>query len=285
MKKEVLSRKLFVQNAVLEYAQSEIFRQFPWREKERSPYEVLIAEILLKRTTATAAAKLYTDLLRILPSIRHVYTTSQNKLEEFIRPLGLYKQRASSLKKMADYIVEEEGGEIPDSFDRLLKIPGVGHYNSRAVLSFAFNIPYGVVDSNVERILGRFFIRLRPLNHRLFQDITDELLPHDSHRLYNLAMLDIGSIVCRPSNPRCEDCFLERKCDYRLGEGRSISETNYSSEIRTLRLQIGMSQQGLAELSGVSKNTIVNLEVGRTTRPKEETLKKIKKALNLPKPS
>jgi len=191
-------------------------REFDWRDVSRHPYDVLIAEILLKRTTSTAAARLYPLFLRQFPSVDAIAEAPMASLQEALKPVGLYRQRAQGLKALAEYLCDAHGGEIPSTVTSLEKVPHAGPYVARAVSSFAFGRRAAIVDSNVARILRRLLrSSLDPTaSDRALQKLADELLPNKEHRLFNYAMLDLGATICRYVRPRCRACPLRPTCDY-----------------------------------------------------------------------
>jgi A/G-specific adenine glycosylase len=190
-------------------------RDYPWRRPGVAPYEVLVAEILLKRTTATAAARVYHSIITRYPSLDALAKASEESIAQDLVTIGLQSQRARDLKRLAEYVSEKEGGEIPRDLERLLRIPGLGDYSARAILSFACGITAAVVDSNVERVLRRVFRDWMPekISRELLQAMADELLPKTDHRGFNLGLLDLGAIVCRYIRPKCGKCPLALLCD------------------------------------------------------------------------
>lgn len=189
-------------------------RSYPWRRPFLSAYEVLLVEMLLKRTTATAVAKIFGHLYREYYDIRLLAKAPLGELENRLKCLGLQKQRARALKEMAIYICEHEGGEIPKDLERLLKIPHVGPYTARAVLCFAYGEPTGVVDSNVVRVIRRLCKQVLPPNPQglIYQKIADRLVPEHQCREFNWALLDFGALVCRYSYMKCDTCPLRSLC-------------------------------------------------------------------------
>ncbi len=190
-------------------------RQYPWRDPTTSPFQTLIAETLLKRTTSTAAARLYPTFIAHFPSFSAIAEAPAVYLEDSLRPIGLYKQRAAGLKRMAEHVQLTLGGELPREVESLEGIPHAGPYAARAVSSFAYGVKAAVVDSNVERIFKRVFRHSLPDRPRAstVQQIADALIPHRAHRLFNYALLDLGATVCRYVRPRCCECPLAGLCD------------------------------------------------------------------------
>ena len=190
-------------------------REFAWRQPPLTPYRILVAEILLKRTTARAVAGSYEQFLSRYPTLASLHTATVNDLASMLAPLGLSSQRARAIRSMMDYLVDREDGDLPDSLEGLLGVPGLGAYSARAVLSFGWNKAAAVVDANVARILSRVFQRSRSLRSgpKALQAAADALLPRE-HREFNFAMLDLGAMVCRYARPACDVCPLGSLCDY-----------------------------------------------------------------------
>jgi len=191
-------------------------RSYPWRDPHRTAYEVLVAEMLLKRTTASAAANVYGTFLRRFPSVESISRARLLTIERALEPVGLQRQRAKGFKEMARYVMDIEGGTVPTDVDHLIRIPHVGSYASAAVSSFALDVRAAAVDSNVERIIGRLFARqLGGVVHpSIIRTIAERLLPSARHRDFNLAMLDLAAAVCRYGKPKCEACPVRPTCDY-----------------------------------------------------------------------
>lgn len=190
------------------------FRIFPWRDGA-SVYEIAVAEVLLKRTTATAAARVFPNFISIFPNIVVLADSDIEDIRKVLRPVGLYQQRAQSFKNMARYVCRSEGGRFPQSLQRLRKIPGLGEYSARAVMCFAFGTQTAIVDSNVERVFSRLFASSKhKLTAKGLQQTGDSLVPVGKSRQFNWAILDLAAAVCRYDRPRCEKCPLAEICDY-----------------------------------------------------------------------
>jgi len=216
LNKQVKKRKTKFQDSITSWSAKNM-RNFPWRSSSRTPYEVLISELLLKRTTSTAALKVYKDFLKSFGNISELANADTNELEKLLSRIGLQKQRAIGIIKMAKFIESKFNGVVPKEYSELKKVPSVGEYTANAVLSFAFDIPTAIVDSNVVRILKRVFINYFPSKSNLTTNtvkmIAELLLPKEKHEIYNWGLLDIGALVCRYKNPVCNKCPLAMLCD------------------------------------------------------------------------
>lgn len=193
-------------------------REFPWRHK-KGAYNILIAEFLLKRTTSKAARGVYLRFLEKFPTIDSLARAKSADIEQFLKPIGLYKQRSRGLKEAAHYIVTKCNSRIPNDYDRLLEIPHVGQYTAGAVLSFGFGRPAPIVDSNVKRVVTRVFFDVlgdKPSDKRL-RDFLSALVPRKTHKLFNWGLLDLGFLICSYQFQKHEECPLKGICFYYKG--------------------------------------------------------------------
>ncbi len=264
------------------------FSDFPWR-LSRSPYEVLVAELLLKRTTATAAARAYEDFLVRFPSLQDVVSAPDEELVKTLSSVGLQNQRARSMKQLAGWLLSKHDGDIPSDLDGLLEVPGLGDYSATAILSFGYDVPAAVLDTNVERILLRVFGNTLPPHpsRSMLRGVAQNLLPKEEHREYNYGLLDLGRLICRYADPRCEICPLTSVCNFynrpsRKGTHQVGGENMAAlpSKLRAIRRSRGLSLKRLAEIAKVSKLTVIRIETGKTS-PRRETLEKLGEALQV----
>jgi len=177
--------------------------------------------MLLKRTTATAAVRTFGSMLGHYPDIFSLALAKQSELIHRLKPIGLQNQRASALMEAASYIIQEFRGSVPCSLELLCAVPHIGPYTARAVLCVAYDLPLAAVDSNVVRILRRVFADHLSADRsaKTIQQVADVLLPPESHKQHNWALLDMGSLVCRPIRPRCAVCPVSSVCDSRVIPG------------------------------------------------------------------
>lgn len=189
-------------------------RHFHWR-KNRNPYNVFIAEFLLKRTTSTAAHRIYEKILEEYPDLFFLSNANNFELEENLKPIGLFKQRAKGLKEAATYLVTSCNGDFPKKFDELIKIPHIGNYSAACILSFGMNIPAPAIDSNGQRILSRVFKNTLDKNASLKKILAFSwgLLPHKDHILFNYGLIDMGALICTYRGCSRQKCPLNRICD------------------------------------------------------------------------
>lgn len=190
-------------------------RSFPWRET-RDPYRILVAELMLQRTKASQVVPVYLEFIKEFPDVLSLSRASPERIREYFSRLGL-EWRAEKVLALAKLLAEKYGGKIPCDKEELLSLPGVGEYISAAVLSFACNVPVAVVDSNVVRVLSRYFgitPRGEGRRDKKILGLASKILPEQSHREYNFAIIDFAALVCTPKRPKCEICPLREKCSW-----------------------------------------------------------------------
>lgn len=139
-----------------------------------------------------------------------------SELEDLLRPLGFFF-RAARLHQTAQIIAKEYGGKVPDSELKLLELPGVGRYTARAICASVFNQPLAILDTNVARILERFFgLRGERVKSRckLLWQAAELTAPPSKVGQWNLTLLDLGALVCTARKPNCTSCPLAKKCSW-----------------------------------------------------------------------
>lgn len=182
----------------------------PWREEERSAFEVLVAETLLQRTTASAVSGAYVPIVSRYPTPESVVAARSDEIERRISPLGLVK-RATYLERFSAQLLARHSGRVPRDRSELLDLHGVGEYTARSVLIHCYDEDIAAVDTNVERLLSRFLGRA-PGESDL-GEIADDIVPPKRSSDFLHAALDFAAGVCTARSPDCETCPLERECE------------------------------------------------------------------------
>jgi A/G-specific adenine glycosylase len=192
-------------------------RDFPWRRTTDS-YKILIAELLLRKTTAKQVSTLYEKFLSKYPCPEMLSEASERELEDIVRPLGMEHKRAVLLKKIGSEIIRKYSGQVPTSKENLIGLPGVGSYVANAILCFAHGHDVPLVDTNAIRVFQRVFgfqsKRRRPKDDPALWDFVASTIPHGKAREFNLAIIDHAHSICTPKNPRCPVCPLNVLCKY-----------------------------------------------------------------------
>ena len=190
-------------------------RQFPWRETN-DPYVVLVSELLLQKTTSEQVLNIFSKFFSRFPEVRILAQADVKEIEAIIGVLGLRK-RTRFLKELALQIVRDFNGTIPNDRNKLLKLKGVGLYTANAVLAFAYNQCVPVVDTNVARVLRRFFgIKGKKPAYadKELWSFAKYVMPSSKCREYNYGILDLGALICKSRAPLCGKCPLKEYCQY-----------------------------------------------------------------------
>jgi A/G-specific adenine glycosylase len=186
-------------------------RELPWR-RERDPWRILVAEVMLQQTQADRVIPKWAAFLDAFPTPAACAAASLADVLRLWQGLG-YPRRARNLHLAASVVVDQHAGRLPGDLDGLLALPGVGPYTARAVLAFAFERDVAVVDTNIARILARSGgERLTP---KRAQAVADDLVPSGQGWLWNQVLMDLGATVCRPV-PRCDACPVSATCRWSL---------------------------------------------------------------------
>ena len=191
-------------------------RNYSWRQPDLTPFQLLIAEIMLQKTGANQVQNIFPEFIEKYPDAESVSKIKEEDLEEILHPLGLFKRRARDIKKTAEMIVKN-GNKIPKSRKALMELPGVGEYIANAVLCFAYKKAVPIVDANVGRVMKRVYsfpVKSAPSRDKNLLEQMKEILPKEKARDFNLALLDFAALVCLPKNPRCGECPLLKSCDF-----------------------------------------------------------------------
>jgi A/G-specific adenine glycosylase len=189
-------------------------RNLPWRST-CDPYKILVSEIMLQQTQVNRVVSKYREFLRCYPTLETLADAKTSELRRVWYPLG-YNVRPLRLRRIAQRTLRDHGGRIPDSYDGLLAMDGIGRYTAGAVLSFAFKQDAPIVDTNVARLLSRYFgLRRRTprgaSQRRLWQLAGEVIPPGKGHRI-NQAMMDFGAMICTARSPQCPRCVLRHTC-------------------------------------------------------------------------
>jgi A/G-specific adenine glycosylase len=214
-KKKISKSKIeFFQKKILEwYALNG--RTFDWRKKGLTHYQYIIAEVLLQRTKAETIAKFYPNFLKDFPNWKSLANADIQKLEDYLKPVGLYRQRSKRLLSLANEMVKRIG-RLPRNREELETIPFMGQYIANAVELVIFNEPSPLVDVNMSRVLERFFGPRKMADIRYdsyLQELSYTIVKHENTKEINWAVLDFAALICKPKS-LCLICPLSIKCTY-----------------------------------------------------------------------
>lgn len=205
---------LWLSNPLLKWY-NENKRILPWRE-EPTPYRVWVSEIMLQQTRVEAVKPYFERFMNALPDIRSLAEASEETLLKLWEGLGYYN-RVRNLKKAAIQIMEEYGGQMPEEYEELLRLKGIGSYTAGAISSIAYGRANPAVDGNVLRVIARITKDDRLISDaKMKASVERELksvMPKDRPGDFNQALMEIGACVCIPNGaPHCSKCPFSELC-------------------------------------------------------------------------
>lgn len=195
-------------------------RSYAW-VGETDPYKIWVSEIMLQQTRADQGEPYYLRFMEKYPDVESLAEAPLDDVLLMWEGLGYYS-RCRNLHYSAQYIVREKEGVFPKEYEEILQLKGVGPYTAAAIASFAYKLPYAVVDGNVYRVLSRYFgldwdLSLGKTQKKFFE-FANELIDESQPDIYNQAIMDFGATVCTPRKPMCETCPLALNCVAFLGD-------------------------------------------------------------------
>ena len=189
-------------------------RELPWRNIS-DPYPIWLSEVILQQTRVDQGYAYFNRFIDKYPTIGLLAKAEENEILKLWQGLGYYS-RARNLHTAAKTIVDIYGGVFPRDYKDVLKLKGVGEYTAAAIVSFAYNEPYAVVDGNVYRVLSRIFAIDDPINSskgkKVFAELAQLLLDDINAGLHNQAIMEFGALQCVPASPDCTVCPANDLC-------------------------------------------------------------------------
>ncbi len=206
--------KKYFTEKLLQWNALENTRQMPWKG-ENDPYKIWLSEIILQQTRVEQGWNYYNRFIKTFSTIEKLANAPEQKVFKLWEGLGYYT-RCKNLVATAKFIAVEKQGKFPETYEEILRLKGVGPYTAAAIASFAFNLPHAVVDGNVFRVLARFFgidtATDSTTGRKAFAALAQQLLEKIKPGIYNQAIMDFGAVICKPKNPLCSSCPLNKKC-------------------------------------------------------------------------
>ena len=256
-------------------------RILPWRKhltNKQKEYFTLVSEIMLQQTQVKTVVPYFENFIKKIPNLKTLSKTNDKKLMKCWEGLGYYS-RAKNLKKTAKKIIKEFNGRLPDNIEQLKTLPGIGEYTSTAIMAIVFNKQFIPLDGNVERILKRVFY-LKKKNEISKNNLHKKKLffgksfrPSD----YAQSIMEIGALICRPTNPLCEDCPINKSCLAYKKNDFGIKSKSKFNKVKYFEAEIYRSNNKYLLIKNNKFNFLKNLLIFPM---KEINQKKFKSSLN-----
>jgi len=193
-------------------------RDLPWRNTN-DPYIIWLSEIIMQQTRVEQGMPYFQRFAEKYPTVEQFASASEDEILKLWQGLGYYS-RGRNMHQTSQAVMEEHAGYFPKNYDTLIRLKGIGEYTAAAISSFSSNEAKAVVDGNVFRLLSRYFGIDTPINtgkgKKIFTDLANELLDQKQAGIFNQAIMEFGSLQCKPKIPDCPICPLQTSCEARL---------------------------------------------------------------------
>ena len=191
-------------------------RILPWRKNvsfQKRQYHTLVSEFMLQQTQVVTVIPYFNKFIKNIPNFKILSKVQNKKLLKLWEGLGYYS-RARNLKKTAKFVIKNFKGKLPDNFEDLITLPGIGNYTANAILAIVFDKPHIPLDGNIERVLKRYLYLKKEKQIQKDNLIKKKEIFGTSKRSsdYAQALMELGALICKPSNPLCDKCPISKNC-------------------------------------------------------------------------
>jgi A/G-specific adenine glycosylase len=191
-------------------------RHFPWRKRSASNYHKIIVEVLLQRTRAETVSAFFPAFIHSFPSWTSLASATESDLQQFLKPIGLWKRRAISIIAFSK-VMTKRGGRFPRRREEIESLPSVGQYIANAILLFCHGETQPLLDAGMARVLERVFGERKMADIRYdpyLQKLSRSVVSCADAIIMNWAILDLAAMLCRTRSPKCPICPLQKICRY-----------------------------------------------------------------------
>ena len=189
-------------------------RDLPWRRnysKSKKQYYRLVSEFMLQQTQVKTVIPFFKKFIKNIPNLKALSTSSDKKILKLWEGLGYYT-RAKNLHKTSKILIKKYNAKIPESYEKLKELPGIGNYTANVLLALIYNQPRVAIDGNVKRVLLRLF-------NTNVEDVSDSFKTKRNGDLAE-ALMEFGALICKPKDPKCYECKIKKMCTYYTSESK-----------------------------------------------------------------
>ena len=211
-----IAKEVYIKRKILRWYESNA-RILPWRKKIDkklpNPYHIFVSEFMLQQTTVNSVIPKFNEFIKIWPTIKKLSKITESRILRFWSGLGYYA-RARNLLKSIKLIAKNHNYIIPEEYNHLIQLPGVGDYTAKAIQGIAYNKPVMPIDSNIERIVTRIYGSMKPKREikSHIEVLVKKLISKKNSSNFIQALMDYGSIICLPNVPICNKCIIQNHC-------------------------------------------------------------------------
>ena len=240
-------------------------RTLPWRKnvsQSKKHYYTLVSEFMLQQTQVVTVIPYFNRFINKIPNLKKLSKIPDRELIKFWEGLGYYS-RVRNLKKTAKIIISKYHGEIPNNYEDLISLPGIGNYTANAILAIAFNKSYIPLDGNIERVLKRYLYLKKDKDIQKDNLIEKKSIFGISSRAsdYAQALMELGAMICKPKNPECSGCPISKNCKSYKKKDFDLAKITKKNKEKYFILKVYKKNQKYLLVKNTRFNFLKNLAI------------------------
>ena len=240
-------------------------RTLPWRKnvsKSKKYYYTLLSEFMLQQTQVVTVIPYFNRFINKIPNLKKLSKIPDRELIKLWEGLGYYS-RVRNLKKTAKIIISKYHGEIPNNYEDLISLPGIGNYTANAILAIAFNKSYIPLDGNIERVLKRYLYLKKDKEIQKDNLIEKKSIFGISSRAsdYAQALMELGAMICKPKNPECSGCPISKNCKSYKKKDFDLAKITKKNKEKYFILKVYKKNQKYLLVKNTKFNFLKNLAI------------------------
>ncbi len=240
-------------------------RKLPWRKnvsQSKKHYYTLVSEFMLQQTQVVTVIPYFNRFINKIPNLKKLSKIPDRELIKLWEGLGYYS-RARNLKKTAKIIISKYHGEIPNNYEDLISLPGIGNYTANAILAIAFNKSYIPLDGNIERVLKRYLYLKKDKEIQKENLIEKKSIFGISSRAsdYAQALMELGAMMCKPKNPECSGCPISKNCKSYKKKDFGLAKITKKNKEKYFILKVYKKNQKYLLVKNTRFNFLKNLAI------------------------
>ena len=240
-------------------------RTLPWRKnvsQSKKHYYTLVSEFMLQQTQVATVIPYFNRFTNKIPNLKKLSKIPDRELIKLWEGLGYYS-RVRNLKKTAKIIISKYHGEIPNNYEDLISLPGIGNYTANAILAIAFNKSYIPLDGNIERVLKRYLYLRKDKEIQKDNLIEKKSTFGISSRAsdYAQALMELGAMICKPKNPECSKCPISKNCKSYKKKDFDLAKITKKNKEKYFILKVYKKNQKYLLVKNTRFNFLKNLAI------------------------
>ena len=240
-------------------------RTLPWRKnvsQSKKHYYTLVSEFMLQQTQVVTVIPYFNRFINKIPNLKKLSKMPDRELIKLWEGLGYYS-RVRNLKKTAKIIISKYHGEIPNNYEDLISLPGIGNYTANAILAIAFNKSYVPLDGNIERVLKRYLYLRKDKEIQKDNLIEKKSIFGISSRAsdYAQALMELGAMICKPKNPECSKCPISKNCKSYKKKDFDLAKITKKNKEKYFILKVYKKNQKYLLVKNTRFNFLKNLAI------------------------